>query len=155
MNAEQAWQATLGQLQMEMSKAAFDTWVRSAELLSYENGLFTIGVQNAFARDWLDDRLSNTLCRMLSGMVDRPVTARFVVCQQESGLPEIENASDPESIEDGEVSHPNFSINPRYTFDTFVVGTSNRLAHAACMAVAENPARGLQSSFPLWGGRVG
>jgi chromosomal replication initiator protein len=151
MNAEQAWQATLGQLQMEMSKAAFDTWVRSAELLSYENGLFTIGVQNAFARDWLDDRLSNTLCHMLAGMVDRPVTVRFVVCQKESCLPEIENASDPEPASDGEVHHTSISINPRYTFDTFVVGTSNRLAHAACMAVAENPARAYNPFF-LYGG---
>ncbi len=86
MNAEQAWLATLGQLQMEMSKASFETWVRNADLLSYEDGQFTIGVQNAFARDWLEDRLSSTLCRMLSGKVDRPVTIRFVIWQKEAGL---------------------------------------------------------------------
>jgi chromosomal replication initiator protein len=151
MNAEQAWQATLGQLQMEMSRAAFDTWVRSAEMLSYEDGLFTIGVQNAFARDWLDDRLSTTLCRMLAGMVDRTVTVRIVVSQKESAPVEIENLSDPEPASEGEARYSSVSINPRYTFDTFVVGTSNRMAHAACMAVAENPARAYNPLF-LYGG---
>jgi chromosomal replication initiator protein len=53
MNSQQAWQATVGQLQMEMSKASFDTWVRSAELLSYQDDNFTVGVPNAYARDWL------------------------------------------------------------------------------------------------------
>jgi chromosomal replication initiator protein len=52
MNSQQAWQAAIGQLQMEMSKAAFDTWVRDAELVNHEQDLFTIGVQNAYARDW-------------------------------------------------------------------------------------------------------
>ena len=151
MNAEQAWQATLGQLQMEMSRAAFDTWVRSAELLSYDNGLFTIGVQNAFARDWLDDRLSTTLCRMLSGMVDRAVTVRIVVSQKESSPAESENANDNDPAGEGEVHYTSVSINPRYTFDTFVVGASNRLAHAACMAVAEKPAQAYNPLF-LYGG---
>jgi chromosomal replication initiator protein len=151
MNAEQAWQATLGQLQMEMSRAAFDTWVRSAELLSYENGLFTIGVQNAFARDWLDDRLSTTLCRMLAGMVDRAVTVHIIVSQKESNPAEVENAGELEPAGEGEIHYTSVSINPRYTFDTFVVGASNRLAHAACMAVAENPARAYNPLF-LYGG---
>jgi chromosomal replication initiator protein len=57
MKAEQAWQAAIGQLQMEMPKAAFDTWVRDAELVSYEDGSFIIGVQNAYARDWLQSRV--------------------------------------------------------------------------------------------------
>lgn len=56
MNANTAWQAAVGQLQMEMSKASFDTWVRSAEVVKYQDGQFTIGVQNAYARDWLEKR---------------------------------------------------------------------------------------------------
>ena len=53
MDAEQAWQSALGQLQMEMPKASFDTWVRDTQIFSYDDGLFTIGVRNAYARDWL------------------------------------------------------------------------------------------------------
>ena len=72
MNAKQAWQAALGQLQMEMPKAAFDTWVRNADLVSYEKDSFTIGVPNAYARDWLDSRLSSTVTRLLTGMMGGP-----------------------------------------------------------------------------------
>ena len=150
MNAEQAWQATLGQLQMEMSKASFETWVRNSEILSYDEGQFTIGVQNAFARDWLEDRLSSTLCRMLSGKVDRPVDIRFVIWQKENGQSYSE-ITKPETVIEVEEIPSNPSINPRYTFESFVVGASNRLAHAACMAVAENPARAYNPLF-LYGG---
>ena len=65
MNAERHWQAALGQLQMEMPRAAFDTWVRDAEFITYEDGEFIIGVQNAYARDWLEDRLQSTAKRVL------------------------------------------------------------------------------------------
>jgi chromosomal replication initiator protein len=58
MKADQAWQAALGQLQMEMPKAAYDTWVRDTELVAYEDGSFIIGVHNPYARDWLESRLS-------------------------------------------------------------------------------------------------
>ena len=58
MNAEQAWRATLGQLQMEMSKAAYDTWVRDAGLISCEGGECIVGVKNAYICDWLDNRLN-------------------------------------------------------------------------------------------------
>ena len=51
MDAERAWQTVLGQLQMEMPKASFDTWVRDTKLIVYENGVLTIGVRNAYARD--------------------------------------------------------------------------------------------------------
>ena len=151
MNAEQAWQATLGQLQMEMPKASFDTWVRSTSLASYEDGIFTIGVQNAYARDWLESRLSSTVTRTLTGMLDRPVTVRFIVSHAELEPAEVE------SQEDWTASTPetrpalSTTINGRYTFETFVVGSSNRLAHAACMAVAENPARAYNPLF-LYGG---
>ena len=81
MKAQQAWQAALGQLQMEMPKAAFDTWVRNAEFLSYEDGSFIIGVPNAYARDWLHSRLLSTVTRLLTGIMNRTVEVRFVVWQ--------------------------------------------------------------------------
>ena len=86
MKAEQAWQAATGQLQMEMPKAAFDTWIRDAQLLTYEDGAFVIGVQNAFARDWLESRLSSTIKRLLTGIMNRSVAIRFVVWQDAPDL---------------------------------------------------------------------
>ena len=82
VKAAQAWQAALGQLQIEMPKAAFDTWVRDAELVSYEDGTFIIGVQNAYARDWLESRLSSTVTRLMTGVMNRTVEVRFTVWQQ-------------------------------------------------------------------------
>ncbi|NMB89177.1 MAG: chromosomal replication initiator protein DnaA [Chloroflexi bacterium] len=150
MNPQQAWQAALGQLRMEMSKAAFDTWVRSSELVTYKENQFTVGVQNAYARDWLESRLSSTVMRILSGIMDCPQDVQFIVWQKDYENLDSEPMVSEEAPAEPEV-RPNPSINYRYTFDNFVVGASNRLAHAACQAVAENPARAYNPLF-LYGG---
>jgi chromosomal replication initiator protein len=151
MNAEHAWQATLGQLQLEMSKAAFDTWVSSAEFLGYDENQrkFEIGVKNAYARDWLEDRLSATMARMLTGMMGCPVTVNVKVWSP-SSQPAEESGS-PASNANASTRYESPTINGRYRFDNFVVGANNRLAHAACMAVAESPARAYNPLF-LYGG---
>ena len=156
MNASQAWQAALGQLQMEMPKGAYDTWVRDAEMVAYEDGSFVIGVNNAYARDWLESRLKSTATRMLTGMMNRSVEVRFVIWQPSQPaetLSEITNELEEEEQPATTVPPVNFPLNPRYTFETFVVGSSNRLAHAASLAVAENPAKAYNPLFLY--GRVG
>lgn len=149
MKADQAWQAALGQLQMEMPKAAFDTWVRDAEFISYEDGSFIIGVQNAYARDWLHSRLSSTVTRLLTGMMNRTVEVRFVVWQNQPKPVETAPVEEPFNVLTS--TSPNSSLNSRYSFDNFVVGTNNRLAHAASLAVAERPALAYNPLF-LYGG---
>ncbi len=152
MNAEQAWQAALGQLQMDMPKAAFDTWVRDAELVSYEDGVFTIGVKNAYARDWLADRLALTVQRILASILDRTIEVRFIVWQQPlENNPPIEQEPVAQASGTNGSSGNHNRLNQRYTFSNFVVGPSNRLAHAACMAVAESPAQAYNPLF-LYGG---
>ncbi len=152
MNANQAWQSTLGQIQVEMPKASFDTWVRNAQLVSHENNQFTIGVPNAYARDWLEDRLSSTMSKMLSGMMNDRQTVNFIVWHSEEPTEARPAEVRPPSRNTDE---PLFMVNttliPRYTFDTFVVGASNQLAHAACMAVADKPAHAYNPLF-LYGG---
>jgi hypothetical protein len=64
---------------MEMPKASFETWVRDTRVLSYEDGLFTIGVYNDYARNWLESRLSSTVTRLLMGIMNRNIEVRFVV----------------------------------------------------------------------------
>ncbi len=150
MNAKQLWQAALGELQMEMPRATFDTWVRDAELLTFEDGSFVIGVQNAYARDWLHERLLSTVKRVLTKMVGASVDVRFVVWQDEVDEEEITPLwRRTKKISGEEASICN--LNSRYTFETFVVGTSNRLAHAAAQAVSESPARAYNPLF-LYGG---
>ena len=152
MNAQQAWQQLIGQLEMDMSKAAFDTWVRSAEFLEYSDGCFKVGVQNAYALDWLQSRLSSTIKRILTGLMDGPQDVEFVIYHKDY----VENEQAADSMElmpsrDDSSIGGGASINGRYVFDNFVVGSSNRLAHAACMAVAESPAQAYNPLF-LYGG---
>ncbi len=75
----QVWQNVLEQLQLEMPKATFDTWVKEAKLVTHEEGTFVVGVANAYARDWLENRLLKTVERTLSGIVGREVEVRFEV----------------------------------------------------------------------------
>jgi chromosomal replication initiator protein len=154
MDAEKAWQSALGQLQMEMPKASYDTWVRDTQIYSYEEGLFTIGVRNAYARDWLESRLTRTVIRLLMGIMNRTVNVAFVVnangnCET---LTEAVKADDlPITTMTMSPTPRSVSLNPRYTFDNFIVGPNNRLAHAASQAVAESPATAYNPLF-LYGG---
>lgn len=160
MNAEQAWQSVLGQLQMEMPRASFDTWVRDTRVLTYDENSMTVGVRNAYARDWLESRLLSTVTRLLAGTMDRAMDVRFVIsARHEAG--EMDEATSAEGGPDEtfEMDSPerasakphNSTLNPRYTFDSFVVGTNSRLAYAAAQAVAEKPARAYNPLF-LYGG---
>jgi chromosomal replication initiator protein len=154
MNADQAWQSVLGQLQMEMPRASFDTWVRDTKPVSYQDGTLTVGVRNAYARDWLENRLSSTVSRLLVGIMNSTVEVNFVVNGSETDqtVDETPLASrTPEPVDAYERPARSLTMNPRYTFDTFVVGSGNRLAHAACLAVAEKPARAYNPLF-LYGG---
>lgn len=150
MNPQQAWQAALGQLQMDMSKAAFDTWVRNTELVTFQNSNFKIGVQNAYARDWLESRLSDTVVRLLTGLMGEPQAVTFVVShhdEETTAIPDVSGQQEAHSAP----ARSNPVVNSRYSFQSFVVGACNRLAHAASMAVAENPARAYNPLF-LYGG---
>ncbi|MCX6055675.1 MAG: chromosomal replication initiator protein DnaA [Chloroflexi bacterium] len=151
MNFQQAWQAATGQLQMEMSKASFDTWVRSAELVSCEDGVFTVGVPNAYARDWLESRLTSTINRILSGLMDEQQNVNFIVWHKD--YQNEEKSKDPGPLLPlvTPQAAQSSSLNLKYNFENFVVGSSNRLAQAACLAVAENPAQSYNPLF-LYGG---
>jgi chromosomal replication initiator protein len=152
-NVEQAWQSVLGQLQLEMPRASFDTWVRDTKPVKYEQGLLTVSVRNAYARDWLESRLAPTVNRHLIGIMNSNVAVNFVVSQSidDEFLQPVELAGQAGEKESPEPLPRNSTLNPRYTFENYVVGSGNRLAHAACLAVAEKPARAYNPLF-LYGG---
>src|SRR5512139_1052774 len=93
MKAEQAWQAVLGQLELDMPKASYDTWLRNAEIVSYEDNVFIIGVPNAYARDWLESRLASKIKRLLCGILNRTVSVRFILWQP--GLDQADTEVEP------------------------------------------------------------
>jgi chromosomal replication initiator protein len=154
MNAEQAWQSVLAQLQMDMPRASYDTWVRDTRPMAYDNGLITVGVRNAYARDWLESRLATTVNRLLIDVLNSNVAVKFIVSnadEQNASSTDVEPAPASIQITPPEPKPRHITLNPRYTFDTYVVGSGNRLAHAACQAVAEKPARAYNPLF-LYGG---
>jgi len=151
LNARQAWQATLGQLQMEMPKATFDTWVKGTELIKHQQNTFTISVQNAYARDWLENRLTTTAEKMLTGIMDAPQAISFIIRSADESLPKIETEKSSLSFSIKQIKTSGMPFNSRYTFDNFVVGPNNRLPHAASQAVAESPAHAYNPLF-LYGG---
>ncbi len=153
VTAEQAWQSVLTQLQMEMPRASYDTWVKDTRPVTFNNGVMTVGVRNAYARDWLESRLAGTVTRLLIGALNSNVSVNFVVSQPEDEAQPVEAETSSAPAEEIPLaSKPRHGVlNPRYTFDTYVVGSGNRLAHAACQAVAEKPARAYNPLF-LYGG---
>ncbi len=160
MQSEQLWQTALGQLQMEIPKSTFDTWVKGTSLLAHEDGSYVVGVNNAYAKDWLENRLSSAVRRTLTGIVGRTVEVRFVVWPGASSGPEVsEGTGESPASDNSPAAAPasyvaqsaNSRLNSKYKFETFVVGPSNRLAHAASMAAAENPAKAYNPLF-IYGG---
>ena len=83
VTATKAWQAAIASLQAEMSRAAFDTWVKPAWLVECKDGTFIIGCANSYGRDWLADRLTSTMERFLSGMMNTSVNVRFIVADKD------------------------------------------------------------------------
>jgi chromosomal replication initiator protein len=162
MRSDQIWPAVLGELQLQMTQATFDTWLRDSRLLKHEDSMFVIGVKNGYAKDWLENRLLPTIKRTLARLVGKAVEVKFVVWDEETqlqdsvsllNLPVQTSSAAPTPVSGATspaVSCP-VNLNPRYTFDNFVVGPANRLAHAASMAVTENPASAYNPLF-IYGG---
>ena len=137
-----------------MPRANYDTWLKDTYIISHEDGVFVIGAPTPFAREWLANRLAGMVKRTLTGILGRSVDVRFVVqaqapVQTGDGAPA---AAKPSATAQparfvSPPPNPQTNLNPRYTFDNFIVGSSNRFAHAAALAVA----RGLTGDYnPLF-----
>lgn len=158
MSPETAWKASLGELEMQMTRATFNTWLLGTKALSCHEDEFVIGVRNDFAKDWLENRLYDVIVRTLSGVVGRRVKVRFVVWSDEliapravmasaNGRAEVVIEAPPPSAD----ASLEIALNQRYTFSSFVVGPNNRLAHAAALSVADNPGQTYNPLF-IYGG---
>jgi chromosomal replication initiator protein len=79
LTPKDAWQATLGQLQLQLNRSTFDTWLKGAELVAYEDGEFIIRVRHAYAKDWLEKHLAEQITQALGRIFERSVRVNFVV----------------------------------------------------------------------------
>ncbi|NLH06516.1 MAG: chromosomal replication initiator protein DnaA [Chloroflexi bacterium] len=149
--AAEVWQTAYGELQLQLPRETFDAWLRGARLIAYEDGTYIIGVHNNFAREWLDKRLKKTVVRTVGRIAGRTVEVRFVVAPEKAHRPHAEDAADmaeagPLLATLDEQPRPErqprrpCNLNPQHTFDTFVTGPCNQLAHAAALAIVNTPA---------------
>jgi chromosomal replication initiator protein len=159
MSPETAWKATIGELELQMTKATFNTWLKDARLLACEEDEFVIGVRNDYAKDWLENRLLDTILRTLTAILGKRPQLRFVVWSDEFIQPSphpLDRSSTPlaaNTYQNNPVAliGNEYLLNQRFTFASFVVGTSNRLAHAAALSVSENPGQTYNPLF-IYGG---
>ena len=182
MSPDQLWQATLGELELELSKAKFTTWFEQTFILQKNNSAVIVGVPNAFTKTWLENKYHQAILKALRRISDEDISAvsyKVTSAKQENNeMPaeqpvtktKIEPAPQPVAesrttmiaqradntvtltMRAGDrTSEEGIGLNPRYTFENFVVGKKNELAHAACLAVAETPGHVYNPLF-IYGG---
>lgn len=145
---QQAWRAALGELQLQLTADIFEMYLHPTRYMAFEDGTFLVAVPNGFVKDWLDIRLNRVIKRTLEHLMNRAVEVKYVVQSPDSRASE-QPASTPlldsppeapsEAVANGRAELT--SLVGEYTFETFVVGPNNRMAHAAAMSVAEKPGR--------------
>jgi chromosomal replication initiator protein len=162
VNAQEVWNIAFSQLELQLDRASFDTWLRGAAFIDREGDVFVIGVRNSYARDMLQHRLYRNVRRVVSDVCGAPVELRFEVHNHQTAqhnepdeMPLFRMLAQQQTIDDEPVelplhervsrpqrpALPESELNPRFTFERFVVNGSNRITYEAARAVAEHPAR--------------
>jgi len=159
------WNNVLSEIEKILSKPSFETWLKATRPLSLQDNTIIIEVPNEFTRDWLQNHYKKTINSALEKVSDASYNLHFVTPQkinfsEETSLHKNtafaavklnENHTSPQEDTEKNTSNVCKWLNPKYTFDSFVIGASNRLAHAASLAVAEAPSKAYNPLF-IYGG---
>jgi len=142
MTKEELWQAVLAQIQLNISQANFATWFKDTNVVSYKDGEVLISVPNSFAKEWLENKYGKTISKIVCTLDKEIREVKYILGKSELKIIRRVSAPAPTA---GQLEFEEFKINketnlnPKYTFESFVVGPSNELAHAAAWAVAKKP----------------
>src|SRR3989344_3379044 len=146
MNNIELWQSVLAQMQFHISKANFATWFQNTEIVSKQDEKIIISVPNAFSKEWLSNKYNKSILKILHEIDDSIKDLDFIVQPRQEKNIQFKTIQDAEKLlEESQLKFEEFKINkdtnlnPRYMFGNFVVGSFNELAHAAALAVADNP----------------
>ncbi|SDM97144.1 chromosomal replication initiator protein DnaA [Bacillus sp. OK048] len=151
-NIADLWNAALTNIEKKISKPSFDTWLKSTKAHSLQGDLLVITAPNEFARDWLEERYSQLISGILYEITGEELSVKFIIPQnQKEEDAELLMSAKKAKKEDDQHDFPANILNPKYLFDTFVIGSGNRFAHAASLAVAEAPAKAYNPLF-IYGG---
>jgi len=146
--AQDIWEAALGELQIQVSKSNYRTWLNKSIGLSYQDDEFVIGVPNTFVAEYLDRNQRSLIEKTLIGLTHPDIKVQFHVNGRHEDLP-----NDYVNREGATFNRPAKipRFNAKYTFASFIVGSCNRLAHAAALGVAQNPGHSYNPLF-IYGG---
>jgi chromosomal replication initiator protein len=149
--SNELWSAALAALELKYSKPIFEMWLKPIRPIAMSDAEIVLSVQSAFARDWVENRLKGPISEVLTELLGATIDLRFIVTSDPAPAGGVTRppASTVRPPQNEEIRQG--SLNARYTFAEFVVGNSNRFAHAAAQAVAEAPARAYNPLF-LYGG---
>ncbi|WP_404450745.1 chromosomal replication initiator protein DnaA [Virgibacillus necropolis] len=152
-NIEELWTATLEKVEEKVSKPSFDTWLKNTKAEKLQEDTLIVSAPNEFARDWLEGRYTVLISEILFEITGASLKTKFIIPETNTEADEVN--STPKSIpavqNNQSTDAPKTMLNSNYTFDTFVIGSGNRFAHAASLAVAEAPAKAYNPLF-IYGG---
>jgi len=163
MNNEQIWRAVLGELEISLSRANFITWFKDTFVSSFENEQVIICVPNAFVKKWLEEKYHKNILHSLENISKQKIKEIIYKIELQKNHQKIEattlNTKNKEIINEEKIiknensaeNSSKFGLNPRYTFENFIVGKGNELAHAACRAVVNNLGKAYNPLF-IYGG---
>ncbi|WP_425449239.1 chromosomal replication initiator protein DnaA [Dethiothermospora halolimnae] len=149
LNLDEVWQNSLNLIKSELTEVSFNTWLKTIEPVSIKNNIIYLAAPNEFTKGILEARYLTLIKNAIKQITNNDFDINFTIPGEEVsnkvGQPAKENNQAPENT----ISRS--QLNPKYTFDTFVIGNSNRFAHAASLAVAEAPAKAYNPLF-IYGG---
>jgi chromosomal replication initiator protein len=155
---EEIWQKSLPLMKAEVGENVFDLWLSPTRLVALKDGQATVEVPNRFYKEWIEDYHPELIPAAIKGATDTEVAVKFRIADKVQ-LPEFElRAGIIQKKIDAKIENrktrlarKGIYLNPRYTFDNFVVGPSNQIAEAAARAVTEDPGR-LYNPLFVYGG---
>jgi len=150
MDLEQIWKASLGELEVRLSHANFGTWFSTVYISDFKHDTVYLASHNAFTRDWIKRKYEKDIFLTLKKFIPSALKVEFIVASKSEAPPRVISAPQRKPSATAEAKSQS-SLGAQYTFDKFVVGTTNKFAHAAATAVAEKPGE-LHNPLFIYGG---
>lgn len=153
-NLQDLWNRVLEALEARVSKPSYETWLKSTKANDIKEDTMIIVAPNEFARDWLEGHYTELISETIEEITGTKLNVKFIIPHnQEEDFFDVEQEVKRQPKETPQVNGEQSKnmLNQKYTFDTFVIGSGNRFAHAASLAVAESPANAYNPLF-IYGG---
>lgn len=154
LTPDQLWQAVLGELELTVSKAHFVTWLKNTFVVENTDKYLIVAVPHTFAKEWLENKFHKTISRVIQTLTGEIKEIKYIIQPDQFKKPTLDSISvtinKPQNSM-ADVTFPDINLNRNYTFDNFIVGSNNELAHAAARAVANDPGSTYNPLF-IYGG---